>query len=490
MRYSKEKLEELSNSVIKLSHSTGDSLVSSVLEVLKDNPMNPEQIKRLVEMTNTNTFLDKFKQTAGDDRFVDFDVLDPMAVIKSFLGGSMPKGAVSKSKGLSLTITSTPEGTTVRKRTTRDPGLDTDESRFFENITSTKEKKSSLAKLAEDKKFSPKYDKNPALKGRQSELPDDIQKKIITSKIQPHNKKMLEDKLLTKKESAEYECDFLAAKLASKFKGIYSKSEHTTFEKEALANFGVDALPALQAVRAKLSMPLLNGNVNMAELAKAASYYVADKKSKGMKEVGTYIDKLSSYVEANLELQSFYRYTNDQEKLAGLEFPNLINTFGLGDAGSGLLSAPVGTTSYVLNKRIHNWADRIQARDETLKDIRSKAVGYALDGLTDRMDDFFDDRKKRNTRAEQKQRRMHAAKQMFKSNPDLRSGGKENLAMAINMVGKVAPELSTSVPFLTAHVRQMMYNSEGGIPVLDAQSIKSMSDAERAFENLGKYKPA
>ena len=85
---------------------------------------------------------------------------------------------------------------------------------------------------------------------------------------------------------------------------------------------------------------------------------------------------------------------------------------------------------------------------------------------------------------------MLAAKTMFKENPDLRSAGKQNAMMAINMVGKVAPELSTSVPFLTAHVKQMVYNSDGGIPVIDAQSIKSMSEAERAFENLGKFKPA
>ena len=62
--------------------------------------------------------------------------------------------------------------------------------------------------------------------------------------------------------------------------------------------------------------------------------------------------------------------------------------------------------------------------------------------------------------------------------------------MAINMVGKVAPELSTNVPFLTAHVKQMIYNSDGGMPVIDAQSIKSMSEAERAFENLGRFKQA
>ena len=79
---------------------------------------------------------------------------------------------------------------------------------------------------------------------------------------------------------------------------------------------------------------------------------------------------------------------------------------------------------------------------------------------------------------------------MFKQNPDLRAAGKSNALMAINMVGKVAPELSTSVPFLTAHVKQMVYNSDGGIPVIDAQSIKSMSEAERAFENLGRFKQA
>jgi hypothetical protein len=502
MKYTKNTLEKLADDVISVAKTRGDSLVNAVLSILKDNPMNPEQIRRLVEMTNTSKFLDEFANTAGEDRFVDFDVLDPEDIIQKVLG-DLGKGSVvdSKSKSLSVRVERMPGGTLVTKKERNDPGLDTEDSQFFADVDDTKEKAAFFSKIAkQDLSFTDEYDESPALKGKQKDLPDETQEKILKSKgkelaennkkkMSPHDEKIIEEKLHTKKESSSLACDDLATAISRRFRGIYSREKHASFEMEALANYGLDALPALQAVRIKLGKEkLVGGSVTEQQVKQASERYLCDRTSLGMPEVAKYIEKMGQYIDACLELDSFYSYT---EKTAAMPLLGAaLPAVGLGIAGGSLLDRPMGTTSYVLNKRIHNWADRIEARDETLKDIRKRVVGFALDGLENKADDFFGSRRDAETQADQKKRRMLAAKTMFKNNPDLRAAGKQNAMMAINMVGKVAPELSTSVPFLTAHVKQMVYNSEGGTPVIDAQSIKSMSDAERAFENLGEFKPA
>lgn len=494
MNYTKSTLEKLADSVISMSRDSGDSLVDTVMSVLKKNPMNPEQIRRLVEMTNTSKFLDEFSNTSGDDRFVDFDVLDPEKIIKMFMTGASGSVApVVKSKSISITVKKTPEGALVTRTEKNSPGLDTEDSRFFEDVESTKEKVSYFSKVAEDSSkmrsaSTKKYDENPALEGDQRTLPDWMQKEIITKKILPDDEKKIKDNLAQKKESASYECDDIASELSRRFRGIYSKNKHASFELEALANFGVDSLPALQAVRQKLSMPLLNAStLTESQIKQASERYLSDKNSEGMQEVSTYIDKVAQYVEASAQLELLESAVT---KTAAAAFLPSLAAVGLGIGATSLTSDAMGTFGYRVNKRVNNIFDRIQARDETAKQVRKETVDYMLDSAKSRLDSMFESREDAQTKADQAGRRALAAKTMLKRNPDLRSAGKENTLMAINMVGKVAPELSTNVPFLTAHVKQMIYNSDGGMPVIDAQSIKSMSEAERAFENLGRFKQA
>jgi len=495
MNYTKSTLEKLADSVISMSRDSGSSLVDTVLSVLKKNPMNPEQIRRLVEMTNTSKFLDEFSNTSGDDRFVDFDVLDPEKIIKMFMTGASESTAPvvkSKSKSISITVKKTPEGALVTRTEKNSPGLDTEDSRFFEDVESTKEKVSYFSKVAADSSkmksvSTKKYDENPALEGDQSTLPDWMQKEIITKKILPDDEKKIKDNLAQKKESASYDCDDIASELSRRFRGVYSRNKHASFELEALANFGVESLPALQAVRQKLSMPLLNAStLTESQLKQASERYLSDKNSEGMQEVGSYIDKVAQYVEASAQLELL---ESARTKTAAAFLPSLA-AVGLGIGATSLTGDAMGTFGYRVNKRVNNIFDRIQARDETAKQVRKETVDYMLDSAKNRLDSMFESREDSQVKADQAGRRALAAKTMLKSNPDLRSAGKENTLMAINMVGKVAPELSTNVPFLTAHVKQMIYNSDGGMPVIDAQSIKSMSEAERAFENLGKFKPA
>ena len=69
----------------------GACLNDGILKVAKDKDMNPDQIKRLVEMANTKTFLKLFKDKDGTDRDVDFDVADAGNILKKFYSVGEPK---------------------------------------------------------------------------------------------------------------------------------------------------------------------------------------------------------------------------------------------------------------------------------------------------------------------------------------------------------------------------------------------------------------
>jgi len=469
MKYSRHDLEKLANHSVMLSMQTGDRLVDSVLGVLKGNPMNPEQIRRLTEMANTDMFLQKFKGTSGDDRFVDFEVADPEEIIKKNLGED-PKPAFSSSKSLTVTVSSGPEGTQVTKSIKRDPGLDSEDSRFYEDITPTKLDKLDLGDILSS-----------------SDLNGSSEEKVASATLStaetlsPFDRQKTEELLLDKMAAANYRCDDLAQKLASTFKGMYSRERHPLFEKEALANFGKPAIVALQAVRSKLGMPSLSSNVSSETIKTASDRYVSNKNSEGMAEVQEYLEKLSQYVEASSVLE--YLKTGSV-KTAAIGLPSL----GLALGANSLMGDTARGLSYQLGRKFIPLGDRIQAVDETAKEVRKKTVDGIMDFIGDSIEDSMAAREKEDRLNSLKQQRGVATAQMLKSNPDLLASGKNNLLMAVNTIGKIAPELSTNVPFLTSHTRQMLYNSDGGIPTLDATSIQAMAKAEKALTSLNNSK--
>ena len=470
MKYSRHDLEKLANHSVMLSMKTGDRLVDSVLGVLKSNPMNPEQIRRLTEMANTDMFLQKFKGTSGDDRFVDFEVADPEEIIKKNLGED-PRPAFSSSKSLTVTVRSGPEGTHVTKSVKRDPGLDSEDSRFYEDVTPTKLDKLDLGDILSA-----------------SDLNGSSEEKVASASLSardslsPFDRNKAEELLLGKIADANYKCDNLAEKLASVFRGMYSKERHPSFEKEALANFGKPAIVALQAVRSKLGMPSLSANVSEEAIKTASDRYISNKKSEGMEEVGEYLAKLSQYAEAAASLEYLKTGTVKEAFMPGL------GSLGLALGANSLTGDTTKGLSYQLSRKFIPLGDRIQAVDETAKDVRKKTVDGILNFIGDSIEDSMDERERESRLAGLKQKRGVATAQMIKSNPDLLASGKNNLLMAVNTIGKIAPELSTNVPFLTSHTRQMLYNSEGGIPTLDATSIQAMAKAEKALTSLNNPK--
>lgn len=451
MRYTRQDLEKLANHTVAISLKTGDSLVDSVLSVLKSNPMNPEQTRRLAEMANTEMFLQKFKNTSGDDRFVDFQVIDPVDLIRKSLGED-PKPAFSSSKSLTVSIKSGPEGTHVTRSLKQDPGLDTEDSRFYEDITPTKLDSLNFDDVINGASLSGEEEKKAS---HPSE--NDINRTLAASE----RARRLQESLLDKIAHTNYKCEELSSSLSRKFKGIYSRKKHANFEQEALANFGKSSLPALQAVRSKLGMPLLSGNVSEGQIKQASDRYVSDKTSIGMKEVGEFIENVREYEVAK---EASATLTKAASSFLGA-LPTEDTFKGIG---------------YQAARRLIPLTDRIRVIDESANQVRQRVV----ENLMERVEDSFEDRRRASRLQDLKDARRATIREMILTNPDMKASGKKNVMTAVNTLSKLAPELSTDLPFLTSHVRQMLHNSAGGVPSLDSQSIAAITKAEKSFTSL------
>jgi hypothetical protein len=67
------------------------ALNDSILKIAQDRDMNPEQIKRLVELSNTKAFLKMFKDNS-EEKKDEFDVADPREILRRFYSGdSQPR---------------------------------------------------------------------------------------------------------------------------------------------------------------------------------------------------------------------------------------------------------------------------------------------------------------------------------------------------------------------------------------------------------------
>ena len=208
----------------------GTPLQESVVKLAKDNQMNPEQIKRLVESTNTSAFLDNFKSKSGNQRMVEFDVADSSKAIESALAAPQGKG------GDSITITIS-------------RGSDSD---LFSDVANEYEPK--VAQYSE--------------KVASYEEPLPSKKKEISGYISNKYKESLLDKLA----ACNYEASDLADEIARSFKGIYSRDKYASFELDALSQYGNKAMPALHMVRNRLGMKKLARSLSDSE-----AYYLADR---------------------------------------------------------------------------------------------------------------------------------------------------------------------------------------------------------------------
>lgn len=200
----------------------GVPLHSSITKMARDNSMNPEQIKRLVESANTTAFLNKFKEKTGSDRMVEFDVADPAKVIDDALGGAQ---SASGAPTISITISVDKPAEGLHDEVDNENFLEDKVSGYSHKVASYEDLY--VVKLARD----------------DSELPLDM-----------HKKAQLRESLLTKLADCNYRASDLADDIAVSFRGIYTRDKYAELELDALATHGNAALPALQLVRSRLGM--------------------------------------------------------------------------------------------------------------------------------------------------------------------------------------------------------------------------------------------
>jgi len=91
MEFSPERLKELSTDNVKSLVAEGTPLNDSIIALAESLELNPEQIKRLVEMSNQLAYLAQLE--SADDRTFEFDVADYDSIVDSML----PEASIEKS---------------------------------------------------------------------------------------------------------------------------------------------------------------------------------------------------------------------------------------------------------------------------------------------------------------------------------------------------------------------------------------------------------
>jgi len=239
---------------------TGVPLQDSIVKIAQRDKMNPEQIKRLVEMANTASFLKMFGKTAGaSDRMVDFDVADPTATVSAFYA---KEGGAPESAG--------------------------DET-YFDDVGD--EYAPPTEKVAA-------YEPIPAAGhiALRRNVRDGLSNNIRVAAVA--------EELRTKMAADSYAAEAISDALAREFKGIYGREKHAEFEEHSLALHGPAAIVPLSAIRQKISMAPLQ-RVPSAELIKqAAERVVVDGSDPTLLKVGSYIEKLTSWNRSRVALAS------------------------------------------------------------------------------------------------------------------------------------------------------------------------------------------
>jgi len=245
--------EKLSEHIVE-GLAGGVPLEDGIVSAAKDRELNPDQIKRLVEVSNTNAFLKLFKSLSGDDRMVDFDVADPSSVLKKFYAGGSPK---------------------VIKKTVIISMSGSDDSDFFGDI------KDELRVPAEAE-----------VAEAPSEEPSELKTASAEPLGMPKFKLMrLRDSILDKLAHAEYRASEIADELAQNFSGIYSREKLSSFESDCISLHGNTALPALEAIRSRVGVP--TGDYT---LAKEASFNsIVDSSKGGFSKVAEYLREVEDY---------------------------------------------------------------------------------------------------------------------------------------------------------------------------------------------------
>jgi len=244
----------------------GTPLHVSIVKIAKDNQMNPEQIKRLVEASNTTTFLNEFKSKSGNQRMVEFDVANPDKVIQEALGGS--SASSDKAPSISITISV-------------DPNASLHDSVEDENLPMPELEPSSEKAASYREGFF-------------------LQETEKTSSLNSHTKYQIKESLLTKIADCNYRAEDIADEIALSYRGIYTKEKHASFETDAFSMYGNKAIPGLQLVRNRLGLAKIARELTPQEAYLLKDRHIVDGTHKSN------LNKLSSIIDLVAEHERYY----------------------------------------------------------------------------------------------------------------------------------------------------------------------------------------
>ena len=440
-------LEKIASRIIRLHVSNGTPPSEAASCCCKEEALNEEQIKRVVEMANTGLFLEKFKDTSGSkDRFIDFDVINPMDIIQRVMSmAPMGKPVTSSRRSMTISI-STPKGTSVRRIVNRDPGLDTDRSFFFDDIPNEK--------VAHIQGVPLDFD-----------VPVDTTVKTASAEpeIGPYDQHKLEEAIHTKIAEAQMHCDELSSIIASKYRDIYSREKYSSFEQDALSIFGPAATYVLQDVRSKLGMSKLSAMPTEGQVKTASDRHISDINTPGIVEAGFYLENLKSFT-----------------KLSAALTPDAILAGTTAIVGRDFIQPITQAAGYQLATRFGpSTFYRVKGYDRMMESLIDKGMDTAystVEGLGKQLKDGHNARKWRESR-------LKAIKKMLKDNPDIAAADKKRVHEAVNTVARYAPKLSQDPTLLTGMVNQMIHSEHSAI---DPQTITELVKAEKEFRYIDK----
>jgi hypothetical protein len=251
----------------------GAPLEDSIVSIATRDQLNPEQIKRIVEMANTAAFLEMFKRKSGDDRMVEFETASPESVIKKF-----------------YEVGPNSFGTTVVS-VSGYPDLSTAGS-FFDDVAD--ENSSCGCGMKMDPCSCMSADPIVEVSKEASWKPrvDNINKQKLAIRLDKA-KEVIADKLA----AAYYEADEISTKLASKFKSIYDRDKLAEFEQDGLSQFGPSAVYGFNAIRSKLHKPLYERMPSSEIVKKASEFHLADSRQPEMVLLGSFLEKVAQIKE-------------------------------------------------------------------------------------------------------------------------------------------------------------------------------------------------
>ena len=227
-------------------------LDDSIVEIAKRDSLNPEQIKRIVEMANTGAFLEMFKSTSGDDRMVEFPTANSESILKKFYGTGDP-GSVKKERDTS--------------------------GSFFDDVSDENSVDDSEDGGSESSPKEASWEPRVNFVNAQK----------LAMRVD-RAREVLKDKI-----AAEYyDAEELAIKLTRKFASVYDRPKLAAFEADGLSLYGPPAVVAFNAVRESLREPTYSRMPDALQVKVAAEFHLANSKTEEMALLGDFLAKVSS----------------------------------------------------------------------------------------------------------------------------------------------------------------------------------------------------